>query len=413
MKHIFIQFILLTLLAGFGCNPVSKKDQRIRFSEKRYEIIGDLEIKKPLPDSSFIYPGLKSYDIPLIDLTDDTAKHVIIDRDEGQYLGHPTTVLLDDDKTIYAVYPKGHGKGAIVMKKSTDSGITWSERLYTPENWETSKEVPTIYQTEDRTGVKRLIMFSGLYPIRMAISEDSGEMWSSLEKIGDFGGVVAMADLIRLKDKSYMALFHDDGRFIQNRGERSGIRTIYKTISSDGGLTWSKPEGIITRKDVGPCEPGIIRSPDGNQLLILIRENLRIRNSLAIVSNDEGETWSDPFELPSTLTGDRHQLLYLPDGRLLVSFRERPPKEGIPSPTSGDWVGWVGTYQDIIDGNLGQFRIRFKDNTKGFDCAYPALELLPDGTVIATTYGHWEEGKEPYILSVRFKIEELDLKINN
>ena len=79
MKHKVIQFVLFTLLAGLGCSPVSKKYQRISFSEKRYEIIGDLEIKKPLPDSSFIYPGLKSYDIPLVDLTDDTAKHVIID----------------------------------------------------------------------------------------------------------------------------------------------------------------------------------------------------------------------------------------------------------------------------------------------------------------------------------------------
>ena len=52
-------------------------------------------------------------------------------------------------------------------------------------------------------------------------------------------------------------------RYIQNQLQRSGIRTIYKTISEDGGLTWGKPEGILTRKDVDPCEPGLIRSPDG------------------------------------------------------------------------------------------------------------------------------------------------------
>jgi hypothetical protein len=48
------------------------------------------------------------------------------------------------------------------------------------------------------------------------------------------------------------------------------------------------------------------------------------------------------------------------------------------------------------------------DNTKGADCAYPPVEILPDGTFVTTTYGHWEEGKEPYIVSVRFKLEELD-----
>lgn len=50
------------------------------------------------------------------------------------------------------------------------------------------------------------------------------------------------------------------------------------------------------------------------------------------------------------------------------------------------------------------------DNTKGADCAYPPVETLPDGTFVTTTCGHWEEGKEPYIVSVRFKLEELDRK---
>lgn len=31
-----------------------------------------------------------------------------------------------------------------------------------------------------------------------------------------------------------------------------------------------------------------------------------------------------------------------------------------------------------------------------------------DGTLVCTTYGHWEKGKSPYILSARFKMETLD-----
>jgi hypothetical protein len=33
---------------------------------------------------------------------------------------------------------------------------------------------------------------------------------------------------------------------------------------------------------------------------------------------------------------------------------------------------------------------------------------LSDGTFVTTTYGHWEKGEEPYILSVRFRLEEMD-----
>jgi hypothetical protein len=71
-------------------------------------------------------------------------------------------------------------------------------------------------------------------------------------------------------------------------------------------------------------------------------------------------------------------------------------------------VGWVGTYDDIAKGRDGQYRVRLMDNHDRFDCAYPGVELLPDGTFVATTYGHWTEGEPPYIVAVRFRLPELD-----
>jgi hypothetical protein len=362
-----------------------------------------------LLESPAVYPvPIKGYSIPLIDLANETFRQVVVDRERGQYLGHPATVLLDDGKTIIAVYPKGHGRGAIVLKKSPDGGKTWSARLPTPETWESSLEVPTLYKVMDKEGVKRLILFSGLYPIRMSLSEDQGKTWSELSAIGDFGGVVAMASNVRLKNGDYMALFHDDGRFIKGAAVRSNPPrfTIFKTISGDGGLTWSSPEAIIISEAVHLCEPGIIRSPGGGQLAILMRENSRTRNSFISFSNDEGKTWTLPRELPGALTGDRHVGRYTPDGRLFITFRDTT----LDSPTHGDWVGWVGTYEDILQGKEGQYRIRLMDNTSRADCAYPGLELLPDGTFVTTTYGHWLEGEFPYIVSVRFRMEELDAK---
>ena len=49
-------------------------------------------------------------------------------------------------------------------------------------------------------------------------------------------------------------------------------------------------------------------------------------------------------------------------------------------------------------------------NTTSVDCAYPGLEVLPDGTIVTTTYGHWTKDESPYIMSVRLKLEELDKK---
>ncbi len=345
----------------------------------------------------------RGYSITTIDLAHEAHRQVIVDREPGQYLGHPTTVLLDDGRTMLCVYPKGHGRGAIVLKKSTDGGLTWSDRLPTPQNWETSLEVPTLYHTVDPHGIKRIIMFSGLYPVRMAFSEDDGETWTPLEPIGDYGGVVAMADCVRLADGRYAAFFHDDGRYLHNAGQR-GQFVVYMITSEDGGLTWSQPRGIASHPEAHLCEPGIVRSPDGRQLAMLLRENSRQFNSFVCFSDDEAEKWSAPEELPAALTGDRHQAIYAPDGRLFISFRDMTHE----TPTPGDWVAWAGSYDDIVEGREGQYRVRLMENFKNGDCAYPALELLPDGTIVATTYGHWTEGEAPYICSVRLLLDELD-----
>lgn len=349
----------------------------------------------------------RGYSIPLIDLSGDTARQVVVDREAKQYLGHPTTVLLEDGKTMLCVYPKGHGKGAIVYKRSPDGGKTWSDRLPTPKSWATSQEVPTIHRVEDAAGKKRLILWSGLYPARLAVSEDDGATWSELKPVGDWGGIVVMGFVEKLKTPGhYLAMFHDDGRyFTAEKMQKKPVEfTLYKTFSADGGLTWSMPGAVQSSSDVHLCEPGCIRSPDGKQLAILLRENRRVKNSHVSFSNDEGKTWTEPKELPGSLTGDRHTAKYAPDGRLFVSFRDTT----LESPTQGDWVAWVGTYEDIVNGREGQYRVRLMDNHHKWDCAYPGVEVLPDGTIVTTTYGHWTRGESPYVVSVRLKLDELD-----
>lgn len=354
-------------------------------------------------------PVARGYSLPLLDLAFETHRQVVVDREPGQYLGHPTTVLLEDGRTILAVYPKGHGRGPIVLKRSEDAGRTWSDRLPVPENWATSQETPTIHRVIGPDGTRRLILFSGLHPIRMAVSEDDGRTWTPLAPIGDFGGIVAMSSVVarRTGPGHYFAVFHDDGRFFAGSGKTTPEMTLYQTESTDGGLTWSAPRVLHASADVHLCEPGVIRSPDGTQLAMLLRENRRRRNSYVMLSNDEGRTWSTPRELPGALTGDRHVGAYAPDGRLFVSFRDTTHE----SVTKGDWVAWVGTYDDIVTGREGQYRVRLMDNHKDADTAYPGVERLPDGTFVVTTYGHWTPGEPPYIVSVRLALADLDARV--
>lgn len=404
------------------------------------------------------------------DLNADTSRQIIVDKEDGQYLGHVTTVLLEDNKTIIAVYPKGHGRGGIIQKMSFDGGLTWSERMPLPESFETSMEVPTIFRTYDEQGNKHLILFSGLVPVRMAVSDDDGYTWSDLKPIGDFNGIVAMGDCIALdKPGKYMALFHDEGnaregearerytfyrytdgdkkkivRYVQYKqedgtyGEReityaSGDidlpnengELIYemkfggaggsffhlnKVISYNGGMTWSEPQTIYRNHEIHLCEPGMIRLDDGS-IAVLVRENKRVKHSHILFSYDEGMTFTRPVELPNCLTGDRHTIRRLHDGRIAVTFRDM----GFDSENFGDWVLWIGTDDDLRNQTEGQYKFRLKDSFPTHwngDCGYPGLSILEDDTIVAVTYGHWREwenGKnQPYILEVRLNLKEFD-----
>ncbi|MEK6701039.1 MAG: sialidase family protein [Planctomycetota bacterium] len=366
--------------------------------------------------------------IQRLDLAADRSRQVVVDRESGQYLGHVSTVLLEDGKTILAVYPKGHGAGEIVLQRSTDGGLTWSNRLLpTPVSWTTSKECPSIHRLADAAGNKRLLVWSGLFPSRFSISEDDGHSWTQLTDAGigpdAWGGVVVMSSMEALKDPgSYLAWFHDDGRFFKAVGKVTPTFTLYQTKTVDGGLSWSHPRAIYASDQVSLCEPGTIRSPDGKQIAMLLREESRRKRSHVMTSDDEGETWSTPVELPLSLTGDKHTARYTHDGRVVVSFRDHTIKGSITgdaeadtlpgaSPTEGDWMLWVGQYDDFANhapGHDGQYIVRLMDNTKAWDCAYPGLEILKDATIVATTYGHWEKGQKPYIVSVRVSPAELD-----
>ncbi len=133
------------------------------------------------------------------------------------------------------------------------------------------------------------------------------------------------------------------------------------------------------------------------------------------VSDDGAGTWSELKELPVRSTGDRHVAKYAPDGRLIVAFRDR----AVCSQTYGHYVAWVGRYEDIVSRREGQYRIKLLHNAArtpqdapgagDADCGYSDLELLPGGTIIATTYVKYRAGPEKHsVVSTRFKIEETD-----
>ncbi|EGT3616071.1 DUF4091 domain-containing protein [Clostridium perfringens] len=373
------------------------------------------------------------YDLPFVDLSKDEDRQVLVDKEEGVYLGHPSTVLMDDKETIYAVYPKGHGVGPVVLKKSEDAGLTWSDRLETPVSWNDSEETPVIYKIKKPDGTTRIQMISGVPRspeggFRTAYSDDDGETWSEFEHhfpTGKYAGIVAHASLTQLKneegndDNRWMGIFHD---FSYNNWK------TYLSFDENGEEVWTEPVRLLEEhnsieKAAQLCEIEVLRSPDGNQLALIARSQAKKHNSMIAFSNDEGETWTEPVELQGALMGERHQATYDPvSGRLLITFREiirDPNGTGNNNDwVAGDWVAWVGTYDDLVHNREGQYRVRlmedFTPSVKSGDCGYAGNEVLDDGTFILTSYGYWEENyKNPYIKSLRLTLDEIDEIVSN
>ncbi|QEC54219.1 exo-alpha-sialidase [Anseongella ginsenosidimutans] len=344
--------------------------------------------------------------IPLIDLSEDTARHVIIARGtEDVYQGHPTTELLPDGKTMYCVWSYNHGGPLGPMKRSSDGGLTWSPLLEVPENWASTRNCPTIYRLPDPEGNHRLFVFAGEGPdggMYQAFSEDEGATWSPMVSNGLGPSVMPFCTIEPINGGKQLLAMTNIRRPGETEEKRSNI--VVQSISSDGGFNWTPFETILDLPGLKPCEPEIVRSPDGKQLLALIRENVE-RVALFITSDDEGKTWSEPKPLPAGLHGDRHKVQYAHDGRLIIAFRDT--EKG--SPTRNHFVAWVGDYETILNQGKGQYRIKLLHSYKGADCGYPGLELLPDSTFVATTYIKYRPGPEKNsVVSVRFKLTEMD-----
>jgi hypothetical protein len=325
---------------------------------------------------------------------------------------------------MFCVWNIGHGGHAGPMARSDDAGLTWKRVDDTlPPNYVNFRNCPSLYRITDPQGKERLWVFAAVafpspdksgirdIPDRMQgwmpriLSEDDGKTWREVAPLSPkpdktFVNVMTFSSIVRLKDGSNLGLYHRGAQ-----GRDANLQVL-QSITRDGGFTWSEPVMVCdgTKLDgKDPCEPYVFRSPDGDELCCLMRENKRSGTSLVMFSRDEGQTWSAPLDTPWGLTGDRHHGIRLPDGRLVIVFRNASPQ----SKDKGGFIAWVGTYDDIKLGKPGQYRVSLLKTFK--DGFYPGIHLLPDGTIVATTYATYrKEDVGCSIVSVRFKMSEVD-----
>ena len=416
----------------------------------------------------------KYYTIPQIDLSRkprdidprfDYLYSISTVDDSKAYLGHPDSILLNNGD-ILTFYPEGHGKGKIISKRSADGGVTYTDGLKNaPASWADSLETPTVFRLKFTDGSEKLILISGnpKWPsmptplgFNCSVSDDDGETWSEFERFFDKDSsfpvcpIVSMASLIHFKENGkfvdkWLGIFHDN-HFVN-----------YKTVLTfeNGKMQWSTPEKYLSdyreiEKKMGVCEVCAIRSDKGygDRICLIARANKKRSNSILFVSDDEGKTWSKPKILPTALNGERHKAVYLPDGRLYITFRsiilsKSEVKKQRKTLGEHNWyseglVAWVGTFDDIVNLREGQYRIKLahtylpKQNEPSLvanaDTGYCGNVVLSDGTVVTSSYGifftdekehgayNTDKGRQKRktcVISKRVNVNDTDILLKN
>ncbi len=415
----------------------------------------------PRYSKKYYLNGAGDYSIPLIRLDvkpDNVPQELaylydfqIVDN-ELDYLGHPDSILLKNGN-ILTMFPSGHGKGAIRSHISTDGGLTYTSAIKNqPESWKDSRETPTIYRLEFSDGSNdKLIMLAGnpnwhdgkgsIGGFNFSLSDDEGESWTEFESVFTKAQgykfpetVVGRASLTRLKENGkfvdkWMGFFHNSN-FVN-----------FKSILSfeNGKPIWSLPEPYFSQhraieKAANMCEVEVVRSDcgKGDELCLIGRSNSKKHNSIISFSSDEGKTWSEPVFAPSALNGERHKADYTPDGRLFITFRsiERDKAKTLKNDPDGSrnwfsegWIAWIGTYDDLKNGNEGQYRIKLAHTylaaqkepvlSANGDTGYCGNVVLDDGTVVTSTYGCFGErdskgNYKTYVVSKRINLTDID-----
>jgi len=308
-------------------------------------------------------------------------KHIIIESGTKEiYQGHPTTLLMPDNKTMYCVWTIGHSGFCGPMAVSKDAGLTWKRiDSLLPIGFSKHRDCPSIYLIEDNIWVfsSRPNMSRIMY---------NGE-WKEYPALG-FRCTMSFSSIIKRKNY-YYGYYH-----------RRNINTFDVMMSrTKDGFSWSKPKVVAYMFKRQLSEPFVFYSPDSTELCCIMRDDNH-RGKSAVMYSKNGKKWSDPVDTCWGLTGDRHKGIYLPDGRLLVAFRDRAKG----SSTYGHFVCWVGRYEDIKE--KGDFRVKLLHSYDGYDCGYSGVHILPDSTIVATTYIKYNEFLQS-IVSTRFKINEL------
>jgi sialidase-1 len=166
----------------------------------------------------------------------------------------------------------------IMMRTSSDEGKSWvNQKQMSPDGKYTG--LTNGRSIRLRSGRIVLEAWEGDYCF-VVLSDDDGVTWRDSQRVKPAAGGCWECACIELKDRKVLMLM------------RTQLGSQFKSISSDGGETWSEPVPTALTGTAAPVS--ISRVPGTGDILAIWNNNpgAESRNPLtAALSKDEGESW--------------------------------------------------------------------------------------------------------------------------
>ena len=265
-------------------------------------------------------------------ITDIADRHTVIDRREGEYLCFPDVVRADDGRLIAAyndadqhVSPSRRG---LLVSTSFDQGRSWSA----PVRMDVKRShCPRLTRL---AGGDILLSASGRQFFR---SRNNGDSWESVPAAGLTHDMI---DRVLDLGDHWLTTGHCHRGTAAHPAIRQAPAEQMVFRSEDEGRTWHPVSVIGRERNLVLCEASMAALPDG-RIAALLRENSFVFEPMYLcLSEDRGETWSDP--LPTPLIGHRSTMGVTGSGDLLVTYRDVGPDPGTRA--------WLGSLENLISG---------------------------------------------------------------
>lgn len=264
-------------------------------------------------------------------LTARTDRHTIIDRRPGRYLSFPDVALTTSGKLV-VVYREADQHVAedaskLLVRRSADSGRTWSraETLHAAHG-----HCPRLRRLPDG----ELIVIDDA---THALYRSRGNKRFTMTPYA--GPEIPLPDrLLILGPDRWLTAGHSHRGRVAHPTTRQPTSEELTYLSTDQGQSFFALSIMAYDPFLVLCEASMLALPDG-RILALLRENSFVYEPMyAVVSEDDGETWTLPR--PTPLIGHRPTLGLTASGRLLVTYRNVGPDPGT--------AAWMGDLDDLL-----------------------------------------------------------------